>query len=41
MLLGSGLEYRNENGNQRSGAEQTSGRTDQAVLLKRGNIPSL
>jgi hypothetical protein len=39
MLLGSGLEYRNEKGNQRSGAEQTSRRTDQAVLLSGGNIP--
>ena len=36
MLLGSGLEYRNEDGNQRSGAEQTDRRTDQAVLLRRG-----
>ncbi len=40
MLLGSGLEYRNEEGNQRGGAEQTDRRTDQAVLLKRGKAPS-
>jgi hypothetical protein len=39
MLLSGGLEYRNEKSNQRSGAEQTSGRTDQAVLLNGGNIP--
>ncbi len=41
MLLSDDLERGNEKGNQRGSAEETGGRTDQAVLLKGGKLPFL